>query len=155
VRATKDIDILVPRDHRNMARVLAALPELPYGVARELDASAIVRKPITIVGDDPRVDILTVAWAETRPAPTVWQGFAGLQPPVSSASRRFAALPPGRKSGDGAIRDRNSGVVYRQRSNSEFLKRAATFTVAGPQRRIGGDGRSRPLVKGRSRDDHR
>ena len=65
VRATKDVDILVPADAANMARVLAALSELPYGVARELDAEEIARNPITIVGDDPRVDVLTVAWTVT------------------------------------------------------------------------------------------
>ena len=61
VRATKDVDVLVPRESKNMARLLEALSELPYGIASELDASEIVRKPFTIVGDDPRVDILTVA----------------------------------------------------------------------------------------------
>ncbi len=65
VRATKDVDILVPKDEANMTRVLAALCELPYGIARELDASDVARNPITIVGDDPRVDILTVAWTVT------------------------------------------------------------------------------------------
>jgi hypothetical protein len=65
VRATKDVDILVPADAANMARVLAALSELPYGIARELDAEEIARNPITIVGDDPRVDVLTVAWTVT------------------------------------------------------------------------------------------
>jgi hypothetical protein len=65
VRATKDVDILVPSDPANMARVLAALSELPYGIARELDAEEIAHNPITIVGDDPRVDVLTVAWSVT------------------------------------------------------------------------------------------
>lgn len=65
VRATKDIDILVPKNRSNMARLLRALSELPYGVARELDADVIVDKPVTIVGDDPRVDVLTVAWKVT------------------------------------------------------------------------------------------
>jgi hypothetical protein len=65
VRATKDVDILVPRDEANMARVLEALSELPYGIARELEARDIVQNPITIVGDDPRVDLLTVAWSVT------------------------------------------------------------------------------------------
>jgi hypothetical protein len=65
VRATKDIDILVPRNEANTARVLAALSELPYGIARELDASEVAHNPITIVGDDPRVDVLTVAWTVT------------------------------------------------------------------------------------------
>ena len=65
VRSTKDVDILVPRDARNMSRVLRALSELPWGVARELDPGEVTSKPITIVGDDPRVDVLTVAWTVT------------------------------------------------------------------------------------------
>ncbi len=65
VRATRDVDILVPKDRVNTRRVLKALAELPYGVARELDPDEIFDKPITIVGDDPRVDILTVAWSVT------------------------------------------------------------------------------------------
>ena len=65
VRATRDVDVLVPRDRRNMARLLRALSELPYKLARELDPGEIVNNPVTIVGDDPRVDILTVAWTVT------------------------------------------------------------------------------------------
>jgi hypothetical protein len=56
------VDILVPRDQPNMTRLVRALSELPYGVAAELDPSQLLAKPITIVGDDPRVDVLTVAW---------------------------------------------------------------------------------------------
>jgi hypothetical protein len=62
VRATRDVDILVPKDRPNMERLLTALAELPYGIAQELSADEVLRKPVTIVGDDPRVDILTVAW---------------------------------------------------------------------------------------------
>ncbi len=65
VRATKDVDILVPPDERNMARLLEALSALPWGLASELDAAEIAKKPITIIGDDPRVDVLTVAWTVT------------------------------------------------------------------------------------------
>ncbi len=65
VRATKDVDVLVPRDRRNMARLLEALSQLPYALARELDADDLVRKPFTIIGDDPRVDVLTVASSVT------------------------------------------------------------------------------------------
>ena len=61
VRATRDVDLLLPKDAANAERVLAALSELPWGIARELDAAELVRKPFTIVGDDPRVDLLTVA----------------------------------------------------------------------------------------------
>lgn len=61
VRATKDVDLLVPRDLKNTARLLDALSELPYRIARELDAAEVALKPFTIIGDDPRVDILTIA----------------------------------------------------------------------------------------------
>lgn len=63
VRATRDVDILVPRHVPNTRRLLAALRELPFGVAGELDPVEVASRPITIVGDDPRVDILTVAWS--------------------------------------------------------------------------------------------
>ena len=62
VRSTRDVDVLVPKDARNMERLLTALSELPYGIARELTVEEVLGKPMTIVGDDPRVDILTVAW---------------------------------------------------------------------------------------------
>ena len=65
VRATRDVDILVPRDRRNMERLVAALGELPYKLAQELDPGEIVNNPVTVVGDDPRVDILTIAWTVT------------------------------------------------------------------------------------------
>jgi hypothetical protein len=65
VRATRDVDVLVPRDVRNMARLLDALSRLPWGLASELDAEDIINKPVTIIGDDPRVDVLTVAWTVT------------------------------------------------------------------------------------------
>ena len=65
VRATKDVDVLVPRDRANMERLLQALGELPWGVARDLDPAEVSEKAVTIVGDDPRVDILTIAWSVT------------------------------------------------------------------------------------------
>ena len=61
VRATKDIDILVPRNIENTIRVLEALSELPWGIAKEMDPREVDQNPITIVGDDPRVDILKAA----------------------------------------------------------------------------------------------
>jgi hypothetical protein len=40
-----------------------ALQGLTYGIARELNPADIIAKPITIIGDDPRVDLLTLAWS--------------------------------------------------------------------------------------------
>ena len=61
MRATKDIDVLVPRDVENMQRLLEALEALPMGLARELNAADENAKAITIIGDDPRVDVLKAA----------------------------------------------------------------------------------------------
>ena len=65
VRATKDVDLLVPPDVANMERLLDALSALPWGIARELDPADLAARPITIIGDDPRVDVLTEAWSVT------------------------------------------------------------------------------------------
>jgi len=62
VRATKDLDILIPKDLKNTENLLEALSDLPYGIAKELDAQDVLKRAITIVGDSPRVDILTSAW---------------------------------------------------------------------------------------------
>ena len=61
MRATRDIDLLIPKDVKNAEAVLEALGGLAFGVAKELDAREVASKPITIVGDTPRVDLLTVA----------------------------------------------------------------------------------------------
>ena len=65
VRATKDVDLLIPKDAANAQRVLNALADLPLGISRELDAEQVASRPFTIVGDMPRVDLLTVACTVT------------------------------------------------------------------------------------------
>jgi hypothetical protein len=47
----------------NAACALKALEGLTFGIARAVDPSDVVAKPITIIGDDPRVDLLTLAWS--------------------------------------------------------------------------------------------
>jgi hypothetical protein len=63
IRATKDVDVLIDPTLDNARRALQALQGLTYGIARELDPPDIIAKPITIIGDDPRVDLLTLAWS--------------------------------------------------------------------------------------------
>ena len=63
VRATNDIDVLIEPTIENARRALKALEGLAWGVARELDPSAVAANPITVIGDDPRVDLLTLAWS--------------------------------------------------------------------------------------------
>lgn len=61
-RATQDIDILIEPTVENARRVLAALGTLGFGVANELDAEDVARRPVTMIGDIPNVDVLTRAW---------------------------------------------------------------------------------------------
>ena len=62
-RATEDIDILIERTAENADRILKALATLGYGFARAWTATEMLKRQITVVGDDPRVDIFTVAWS--------------------------------------------------------------------------------------------
>jgi hypothetical protein len=61
-RATDDVDILIERTEANAERVLAALARVGYGFASEWAAAEILKRPITLLGDDPAVDVFTVAW---------------------------------------------------------------------------------------------
>ena len=63
VRATKDVDILIEPTVDNARRALQALEDLSWGVSRELDPADVAANPITVIGDDPRVDLLTLAWS--------------------------------------------------------------------------------------------
>lgn len=62
-RATTDVDILIERTPENARRVLDGLSTVGYGFAREWRPDEILRRPITVIGDDPAVDIFTVAWS--------------------------------------------------------------------------------------------
>jgi predicted nucleotidyltransferase len=66
-RATRDIDILIEKTVENAERVLAALGEVGFGFAKEWLAEEIAKRHVTIIGDMPRVDILTVAWSVHYP----------------------------------------------------------------------------------------
>jgi hypothetical protein len=99
VRATKDVDILVPPDVANTRRVLDALSDLPYGLAKELSAEEVAARPITIVGDDPRVDVLTVAWSV--PFERAWKNrvvrtIAGVRVPYLALDDLIASKRTGR-----------------------------------------------------------
>src|SRR5213083_1060971 len=61
-RTTEDVDILIERTQTNAGRVLAALARVGYGFASEWAADELLKRPITVIGDDPAVDVFTVAW---------------------------------------------------------------------------------------------
>ena len=98
-RATRDIDILIEPTADNARRVLAALADLGFGLAKEWLAEELVRKPVTVLGDAPRVDILTVAWtvsfAEAHPAASVFE-VEGVEIPTASVDHLIASKRTGR-----------------------------------------------------------
>jgi predicted nucleotidyltransferase len=63
VRATTDVDILIEPTRENAERVLEALSTVGFGFARELTAMEILAAPITVIGDNPAVDIFLGAWS--------------------------------------------------------------------------------------------
>ncbi len=63
VRTTTDLDILIERSVENARSVLNVLSEVGYGFASEWSPEEILTRPITLIGDDPAVDLFTVAWS--------------------------------------------------------------------------------------------
>jgi len=98
-RATRDIDVLIEATVPNARRVLAALSEVGFGFAKEWLADEIVAKPVTIIGDSPRVDILTVAWSVHYPEAardaTVFT-VEGVKVPAASIEHLIASKRTGR-----------------------------------------------------------
>lgn len=98
-RATRDIDILIEPAARNAERVLAALREIGFGLVAEWLAEEITRKAVTVIGDVPRVDILTVAWglryAEAACDATAFE-LEGVSIPTASIDHLIASKRTGR-----------------------------------------------------------
>ncbi|OYV64902.1 MAG: hypothetical protein B7Z72_12730 [Gemmatimonadetes bacterium 21-71-4] len=98
-RATRDVDILIDPSVENARRVLAALGELGFGFANRLLAEEIARKAVTIVGDIPNVDILTIAWSvpysEACKAATAFE-VEGVEIPTASLDDLIRSKRTGR-----------------------------------------------------------
>jgi hypothetical protein len=97
-RATRDIDVLIKPTVENARRVLAALAELGVGLAGEWLAEEVAAKPVRVLGDVPRVDILTVAWTvrydEAAPAATLFE-VEGVEIPAASIDHLIASTRTG------------------------------------------------------------
>jgi hypothetical protein len=98
-RATRDIDILIEPTAENARRVLAALGGLGFGFAREWLAEDVASKPVTVIGDSPRVDVFTVAWSvryeEAGPDATSFH-VEGVAIPTASIDHLIASKRTGR-----------------------------------------------------------
>jgi hypothetical protein len=62
IRATMDVDILVPEDLENHARVIAALSTLREHAAAELTPQDFVDNVVVKIADEVEVDVSTRAW---------------------------------------------------------------------------------------------
>jgi hypothetical protein len=60
LHATADLDLLVERSPANLLRLLAALARVGYGFAAGWPPEEIGRRPVTVLGDDPAVNLFTV-----------------------------------------------------------------------------------------------
>ena len=98
-RATRDVAILIEPTVENARRVLEALATIGFGFAREWTAEEVAAKPVTIIGDMPRVDIMTVAWSvhyqHARPAAAVFT-VEGVAIPTASIDHLIASKRTGR-----------------------------------------------------------
>lgn len=98
-RATRDIDILIEPTVENAERVLRALRQMGFGLAGEWLAEEVANKFVTIIGDNPRVDIFTLAWQvrypEVRAAAHVFE-IEGVQIPTASIDHLIASKRTGR-----------------------------------------------------------
>lgn len=105
-RATRDVDILIEPTPDNAARVLEALGAVGYGLAREHTAREVASKFVTIIGDSPRVDILTLAWSvRYRDAIRDAKRFEleGVAIPTASIEHLIASKRTGRPQDDADI----------------------------------------------------
>ena len=98
-RATQDIDLLIEPTRENAERVISALAEQGGWQARDLTPEQILRKPVTVVGDLPRVDIMTVAW-QVHFAEAIGSAHAfeveGVRIPTASLEHLIASKRTGR-----------------------------------------------------------
>ena len=105
-RATRDIDILIEPTEENAARVLEAISHVGFGFAGEWTAREVATKFVTIIGDSPRVDILTVAWrVRYRDAIRDARSFQleGVDIPTASLDDLIASKRTGRPQDDADI----------------------------------------------------
>jgi hypothetical protein len=98
-RATRDVDILIEPTVANAARVLKALSSLGFGFASEHLAEDVASRPVTMIGDNPNVDILTrawnVVWKDAHPRATTFT-VEGVAIPAASIEDLIASKRTGR-----------------------------------------------------------
>jgi predicted nucleotidyltransferase len=93
-RATRDVDVLIEATVENARSVLAALARTGAGLAKQSLAEDVASTPVTVIGDSPRVAVLTVAWSVHYPdaiASAVTFELEGVPIPTASVEHLIAS----------------------------------------------------------------
>ena len=61
-RTTLDVDIFIRRTRDNVERLIGALSEIGFGVAKDLSPDEILARKVLLFADQVRVDIFTQPW---------------------------------------------------------------------------------------------
>ena len=61
-RTTLDVDIFIRPTRDNVERLIAALSEIGFGVAKDLSPEEILARKVLLFADQVRVDIFTQPW---------------------------------------------------------------------------------------------
>jgi predicted nucleotidyltransferase len=100
-RASNDLELLLDATTENARRVLDALQQLDgkWGLAPDVSAAGVASRPATVIGDQPRVALLTIAhrlhYAEAAPDATVFD-VDGVKIPTASIEHLIASKQTGR-----------------------------------------------------------
>jgi hypothetical protein len=98
--ATRDVDILIEPTLENARRVRDALSAVCwFGWPGEFTPQELLERPVTVIGDIPRADIMLVAWSvhdrNARPDATVFT-VEGVEIPTASIDHLIASKRTGR-----------------------------------------------------------
>ncbi len=64
-RTTLDVDIFIRRTRDNVERLIGALSEVGFGIAKELSPDEVLARKVLLFADQVRVDIFTQPWGLT------------------------------------------------------------------------------------------
>lgn len=98
-RATRDIDLLIEPMLENGARVVSALSQVGIATGGGWLANELISRQATTIGDNPKIDVFTVAWTvHFRDALSAAVRFTleGVEIPTMSIEHLIASKRTGR-----------------------------------------------------------
>lgn len=99
VRVATDLDLLITRTRDNATRILLALAAAGYAYASEWLPAEILKRAVTVIGDDPSVNLFTAVGAlryEEAASRSTPMEAGGVRIPVLSLDDLIASKRTGR-----------------------------------------------------------